>query len=128
MNILLDTQLLLWLAYLPERLSSDAECVLLDESHNLFFSVASLWEVGIKQVLRRRNFNVDARMLRRELLDHGYHECPILSMHVLSIVGLPLIHKDPFDRLLVSQAAVEGMTLLTSDKQLAKYPGSIWLV
>ena len=63
--------------------------------------------------------------LRRGLLDNGYDELPILSEHVVEIESLPPIHKDPFDRLLVAQATVEGITLLTVDSIVAQYPGPI---
>jgi PIN domain nuclease of toxin-antitoxin system len=93
--------------------------------NGLLFSVASLWEISIKSGLGRNDFRVDARLLRRGLLDNGYVEIPILSEHVVAINGLPPIHKDPFDRLLVSQATCEGITLLTADPQVAEYPGPI---
>jgi PIN domain nuclease of toxin-antitoxin system len=64
-------------------------------------------------------------VLRRGLLDNGYEELPIFSGHVVAIDGLPSIHKDPFDRLLVAQATIEGFTLLTSDPIVAQYPGPI---
>jgi PIN domain nuclease of toxin-antitoxin system len=75
--------------------------------------VASIWEVAIKRGLNRPDFQVDARMLRRGLIDNGYHELPIRSEHALAIDSLPPIHKDPFDRLLTAQAQVEGIALLT---------------
>lgn len=67
-------------------------------------------------------------MLRRGLLDNGYSELPIVSDHVVEIDSLPAIHKDPFDRVLVAQATVEGITLLTTDSLLARYPGPIRIV
>lgn len=68
---------------------------------------------------------MDPRLLRRGLLDNGYEELPVISEHAVAVVGLPPIHKDPFDRLLVAQAMVEGITLLTADPQVATYPGPI---
>ncbi len=93
--------------------------------NELFFSAASLWEIDIKRGLGRDDFQVDARLLRRGLLDNGYSELPIGSEHVVAIDSLPSIHKDPFDRLLVAQATVEGITLLTSDPRVAQYPGPV---
>jgi len=78
--------------------------------------------------LGRDDFKVDPRLLHRGLRDHGYDELPIISQHVLAIEGLPAIHKDPFDRLLVAQATVEGITLITTDSLVARYPGPIQLV
>ena len=94
-------------------------------SKPLLFSAASLWEIAIKRGLQRKDFQVDPRLLRRGLLDNGYLELPILSDHVVAIDGLPSIHKDPFDRLLVAQATVEGVTLLTLDPMVARYPGPV---
>ncbi len=68
---------------------------------------------------------MDARLLRRGLLDNGYSELPISSAHAVAIDGLPLIHKDPFDRILIAQATLEGITLLTSDSRVMEYPGPI---
>jgi len=88
----------------------------------LLFSVASLWEIVIKNRLGRDDFKVDPRLLRRGLLDNGYIELGIASTHVMAVDALPPIHKDPFDRLLVAQAMVEGITLLTADLCVASYP------
>jgi PIN domain nuclease of toxin-antitoxin system len=127
-KLLLDTHLLLWSAGKPERLSTEARALIEALDNELFFSSASLWEVVIKRGLSRDDFKVDARLLRRGLLDNGYSELPIGSEHVVAIDNLPAIHKDPFDRILVAQAQVEGITLLTADPTLAKYPGPIRLV
>jgi PIN domain nuclease of toxin-antitoxin system len=100
-----------------------------EESENeLFFSAASLWEISIKKGLGRVDFKVDARVLRRALIDNGYQELSITGLHLVSVEDLPVIHKDPFDRILLSQATVEGFTLLTSDKTIAQYSGPIKLV
>jgi PIN domain nuclease of toxin-antitoxin system len=93
--------------------------------NELLFSAASLWEVAIKRGLGRHDFKVDARLLRRGLLDNGYCELPIISDHIVAIESLPTLHKDPFDRVLVAQATVEGVTLLTLDSLVAQYPGPI---
>ncbi len=125
MKLLLDTHVLLWAAGEPKRLSSAARRLIQDEENELLFSAASVWEVAIKRRLGRDDFQVDARLFRRSLLDNGYNELPIVSEHVVAIESLPSIHKDPFDRLLVAQATVEGMTLLTLDQVVAQYPGPI---
>ncbi|MGA2373858.1 MAG: type II toxin-antitoxin system VapC family toxin [Candidatus Korobacteraceae bacterium] len=125
MKLLLDTHLLLWAAGEPERLSAKARRLINDTHNELLFSAASLWEVAIKRGLGREDFKVDARLLRRGLVDNGYNELPIISDHVVAIESLPPIHKDPFDRLLVAQATVEGVTLLTLDPIVAQYPGPI---
>lgn len=125
MKFLLDTHLLLWTAGDPKRLSAKARKLINEPTSELFFSAASLWEIAIKSGLGRDDFKVDARLLRRGLLDNGYSELPIGSEHAVAIDSLPPIHKDPFDRMLVAQAMVEGITLLTSDAVVAQYPGAV---
>ena len=125
MKLLLDTHLLLWAAGEPKRLSKQARTLIDNPDNELLFSAASLWEVAIKRGLGREDFKVDTRLLRRGLLDNGYSELPIISDHVVATESLPPIHKDPFDRALVAQATVEGITLLTIDSLVAQYPGPI---
>jgi PIN domain nuclease of toxin-antitoxin system len=128
MKFLLDTHLLLWAAGKPTRLSATARKLIDAPANELLFSAASVWEVAIKRGLGRSDFQADPRLLRRGLLDNGYVELPILSDHVVAIENLPPIHKDPFDRLLVAQATVEGIMLLTADSVVAQYPGSVRMV
>lgn len=118
---MLDTHLLLWAASEPQRLSAKARALLLDPSNQLVFSSASLWEITIKNGLERSDFNVDPRRLWRMLLVNGYREISVTSEHAVAVNDLPSLHKDPFDRILVAQARVEGLTLLTADKMVAKY-------
>jgi PIN domain nuclease of toxin-antitoxin system len=125
MKYLLDTQLLLWAAGQPRKLSRAARKLINDGDSELLFSAASIWEVAIKSTLGRDDFRVEPRLLRRGLLDNLYIELPITSQHAVGIDTLPPLHKDPFDRLLISQALTEGITLLTSDEQVANYPGPI---
>jgi PIN domain nuclease of toxin-antitoxin system len=125
MKLLLDTHLLLWAAGQPERLPAAARALLEDQRNELVFSPASLWEVAIKSGLGRDDFQVDARLLRRGLLDNGYQELPISSEHAVAIDGLPPLHRDPFDRLLVAQSMVEGILLLTADEQVSQYPAPV---
>jgi PIN domain nuclease of toxin-antitoxin system len=89
------------------------------------FSAASLWEIAIKSALRRPNFRVDAPLLRRRLLNNGYRELAVTGEHVVAVVDLPRLHSDPFDRILVAQSIVEGITLLTTDPRVAQYPGPV---
>jgi PIN domain nuclease of toxin-antitoxin system len=124
-KLLLDTQILLWAAGQPERLSKAARELLEDPRSELIFSAASLWEVTIKTTLGREDFRVDPRVLRRGLLDNDYGELPITSQHAVNIDGLPPLYKDPFDRLLLAQALVEGITLVTGDARLAQYSGPV---
>jgi PIN domain nuclease of toxin-antitoxin system len=125
LKLLLDTHILLWAAGQPEQLPAAARTLLEDPLNELMFSAASLWEVAIKRGLGRDDFRVDPRLLRRGLLDNGYSELPITSEHAVAVDGLPGIHKDPFDRILVAQSIVEGIALVTSDPVVAQYAGPI---
>jgi PIN domain nuclease of toxin-antitoxin system len=120
-KVLLDSQLLLWAAGFPGSLSPAARKLIEDADNELVFSAASLWEITIKNSLGREDFQVEPRLLRRALLDHGYTELPVTSEHAVNIGGLPALHKDPFDRMLLAQALVEGIAFATSDAQLARY-------
>jgi PIN domain nuclease of toxin-antitoxin system len=124
-KLLPDTHVLMWAAIDPDRLSRVAAALLRDEGNQLFFSTCSIWETAIKSALNKKGFDTDARVLCRGLLDNGYTELPITSEHAVAVCNLPSIHKDPFDRLLIAQATVEGITLLTADAKVAKYPGPI---
>jgi PIN domain nuclease of toxin-antitoxin system len=125
MKLLLDTHVLLWAVGEPDRLSSEARALLSDAENELFFSAASIWEIAIKSGLGREDFRIDVRLLRRGLLDNGYQELCIKSEHVVAIETLPPIHGDPFDRILVAQATIEDIELLTMDLAVARYPGRI---
>jgi PIN domain nuclease of toxin-antitoxin system len=125
MKLLLDTHLLLWAAGEPHRLPAVARALIENPAHELIFSAASLWEIAIKRQLGREDFRVDPRLLRRGLRDNGYLELPVSSDHALAIDSLPPLHKDPFDRILIAQATVEGMALLTVDPVVARYRGPV---
>lgn len=128
MNILLDTQILLWTAGQTDRLTDKATKILERTENVLHFSAVSLWEVVIKNGLDRDDFRVDPSALRRNLVDNGFRELAISSPHVLGVSALPPLHKDPFDRLLIAQANVEGLTLFTSDALVARYNPAIMLM
>jgi len=113
-KLLLDSHLLVWSSSTSKRLSSVARALINNSDNELFFSAASLWELAIKQGSGKRDFHVDAGLLRRGLLNNGYDELPVSGDHAVAIRALPLIHKDPFDRILIAQATFEGMTLLQS--------------
>ena len=128
MKVLLDTHLLLWSAGQPQRLSAAARELIEDPANDPVFSAVSLWEIAIKRGLGRADFHVDPRLLRRGLLDNGYGELSMTSDHAVAIDGLPPLHRDPFDRILIAQATVEGILLLTADSQVSQYPGPVRLV
>ena len=110
MSFLLDTHVLLWAAGVPERLPAAARTLIEDPATELVYSA---------------DFSVDPRLLRRGLLEHGYTELAVTGAHAVAVDTLPPIHKDPFDRLLVAQAQIEGITLVTADEVVGRYPGPI---
>ncbi len=125
MNLLLDTHLLLWAAGEPDKLPAAALSEIENPENTLIFSAASLWEVAIKRGLGRADFKVDPRLLRRGLIDHGYQELAVTGEHAVAVDMLPPHHKDPFDRILIAQALVEGIPLLTVDSAIAAYDAPI---
>lgn len=125
MKLLLDTHLLLWGSIIPERVPVAARSMMEDPAHQLMFSAASLWEIAIKKNLGRADFQVDPALLRRNLLDNDYTELAVTGRHAVAVAGLPALHKDPFDRMLVAQAMADGLLLLTVDPSVAQYSGPI---
>ena len=125
MRFLLDSHLILWAFFAKRRLSTQAKNLLEDNRNQLVFSASSIWEIAIKRGLGRSDFQVDPRLLRRTMIDDDYEELPVLGQHAVAIDALPHLHKDPFDRILIAQAMVEGITLLTADPVIARYPGPI---
>lgn len=121
MKLMLDTHVLLWAASAPAQLSTKAQAVIADPENQLYYSAASLWEIAIKNKLGRADFKVDLPVFRRNLLDNGYQEIAINGTHTLAVDALPLIHKDPFDRIIIAQANVEGITLMTADSVVTEY-------
>ena len=96
-----------------------------DPDNALYFSAASIWEISIKLSRPREDFSIDVREWRAGMLENGYQELLINSLHAMSVRDLPDLHKDPFDRLLLAQAMREDLTLVTADATLASYPGPI---
>ena len=127
MKLLLDTHILLWAASAPQKLPAKMRAFIEDANHDLYYSAASLWEIVIKNRLGRSDFVVDPRIFRTALEDHGYQAVPITSEHVLFVHDLPIFHKDPFDRILLAQASIEGMGLLTVDPMVIDYGGTVML-
>ncbi len=125
MRFLLDTHLLLWTVADSPLLPLAARALIGSKDNEIVFSVASLWEVAIKSNRNRADFAVDAAALRWHLLSNGCQDLPVLSSHVLFTSKLPAIHKDPFDRLLVAQALVEELILVTCDPVVASYSAAI---
>jgi len=122
-KMLLDTSMLLWA--MKDSLPNKAKKLLDDPLVTLFFSTISIWEVGIKNNLGKPDFKVDPRELYDTLLLCGYEELTINTEHTILSSSLPLIHKDPFDRILIAQSIKEGIPFVTSDEIIRNYPGDI---
>jgi len=125
MKFLLDTHFVLWLPIGGSGLNRAARALVDNPENEFVFSVASLWEIALKRARYRGSFAFDPGEIRRQMIENGYEELPIFGPHVIRVDSLAPIHKDPFDRLLIAQAMVEGMTLLTVDATIARYPGPI---
>lgn len=124
MNLLLDTHIVLRAARGVD-LGAGLRRLLEDPANRLVFSAASIWEIAIKSGLGRPDFDVPSGVFRRGLLEAGYEELPVTGAHAAALQGLPALHRDPFDRILVAQALVESLTLLTADRTILAYPGPI---
>jgi PIN domain nuclease of toxin-antitoxin system len=125
MIYLIDTHILIWLSMKTSRLDAATREILENPGNEVYFSAISIFEIAIKQQLARSDFLVEATGVRRAMLRERFMELTVDGLHAAFVATLPPIHKDPFDRLLVAQANVEGITLITADEQIARYPGPI---
>jgi PIN domain nuclease of toxin-antitoxin system len=123
MRVLIDTQIFLWGLLEPERLRQGVKDFLKNTLENeMYFSHVSSWEIATKYGIKKLDIpDIPERYVPNRVKEAGFLHLPIKLEHVLQVHGLPPVHKDPFDRLLVSQARVEGLTILTSDPHFAKY-------
>lgn len=126
MNLLLDTHVFLWWVADARQLSKPARACIADGQNTLYWSAASSWEVAIKYALGRLKLSKPPdRFIPAELVKNRVESLPIVDAHALRAGLLPPHHEDPFDRMLVAQAQVEGMVLLTNDPLLSRYEASI---
>jgi PIN domain nuclease of toxin-antitoxin system len=123
-GFLLDTQIALWALAGHRRLAREARRLI--ETNHVVVSAASIWEIAIKTAIGK--LDADPAEVRNALAPSGFGELPVTGEHAARVATLPAHHRDPFDRLLVAQSLVEGLTLLTADVQLARYGGSVRLV
>lgn len=128
MRLLVDTHCWLWQLLSPVRLNAEAADLLSDPENEVFLSVASMWEIVIKHELGKLALpDPPARYIPERLGSLGYRTLSIEPAHALHVGTLPAHHKDPFDRILVAQAQVEGMTIVTADRIVTRYDiRSIW--
>lgn len=125
---LLDTNILLAATIAPERLPTGIADLLRDPLNAIFFSAASIWEVGVKRSLNRENFDFFPEDIHRLALETGFTELPVRAEHCYAVARLPWHHRDPFDRLLVAQMQALPAHLLTSDEVLPRYSELVTLV
>lgn len=123
MNAILDTHAFLWMVTDDRRLSEAARVVIADGANQVFLSTASMWEIVLKAGAGKLHVTGGAaRFLEREMRRNRLSPLPIQPAHVLRVPTLPAIHKDPFDRLLIAQAQVENLPLITADPEIKRYP------
>jgi PIN domain nuclease of toxin-antitoxin system len=131
MRLLLDTHIALWGVSDKERLGADTQRLLEDVESDVFVSVATLWEIAIKYALpkgRPDDMPVSAKDALADFLEAGYQVLDVTSSHALAVASLPPLHRDPFDRMLIAQARVEPMRLLTADRTVAAYGAGVELI
>jgi PIN domain nuclease of toxin-antitoxin system len=121
MRILLDTHILIWALAEPMRLDDDARATIAGRADEVLFSAASIWEIAIKKRLGRVDFPFVPAEIARSAIASGYVELALHSTAAALVAELPLLHRDPFDRVLVAQAIAEPAFLYTADPRLAPY-------
>ena len=123
MKLLLDTSVFLWWISDDESLSQRARDLISDGENEVWFSAVSSWEIVIKADLGRVVLPERVeRFLPKQIGANGFQVLPIHLRHTLRVAGLPALHRDPFDRLLIAQAIVEGFAIVSADRQFYRYP------
>ena len=126
MKYLLDTNVWLWSLWEPERIARKAREEIADMSQAVFLSAVTSWEVAIKAAAGKLKLPEPPNSyVPRRMADQGIRPLPISHPHALAVFGLPPHHRDPFDRMLVAQARIEEMILVTAERILEKYPVEI---
>ncbi len=122
MNILFDTHVLLWIAFgKKEKFPVHIWNMLTNPSNQFYVSIATIWEIAIKSALKKPNFEVDVNEIVAKFNFLAIKILPISVAHAVQVAELPLIHRDPFDRLLIVQAKHEHLKLLTVDEKIVNY-------
>jgi PIN domain nuclease of toxin-antitoxin system len=125
LRLLLDTHSFVWSQLESQRLPARLRVTLIDPAHSVHVSAASVWEVAIKSGLGKLLFPLDR--LATIIDEAGFSELSVISAHALEVRHLPPLHRDPFDRLLIAQARYEGLTLVTHDPDIRRYPvDTLW--
>ena len=128
MRLLLDTHILIWALGEPKRLPKEVRAALESPANEVMFSAASIWEIAIKAQIGRTNFKVAPAEITQAALDSGFVELPVRAEHGAGVSNLPLLHRDPFDRILVAQAMTETCRFVTADAILGGYSELVVIV
>jgi PIN domain nuclease of toxin-antitoxin system len=125
MRLLLDTHVALWAIADSPDMPAEARSRILDAENVIFVSAASIWEIAIKRSIGKRNMPISAREALRYFQESGFFILSVTAEHAAFVETLPSHHKDPFDRILVAQALLEPLRLLTHDYPMARYSDTI---
>ncbi len=128
MNLLLDTHVALWAITDSPRLTQPARELISAAKTTVWISTASIWEIAIKSALGRGDMPISGRDALRYFEESGYRLLPVEAEHTVQVETLPAHHQDPFDRILIAQALVEPMRLITHDPVVARYGDTIILI
>jgi PIN domain nuclease of toxin-antitoxin system len=127
MNLLLDTHSLIWFLNGDEKLSEKAKTAIEDPENSKIVSIASIWEIAIKISLDKFRFPKGFKHFLKMVEDNGFELLPITFEHALELSILEFIHKDPFDRLLISQCISDNLVIVTKDDNIERYKvKTIW--
>lgn len=123
MNYLLDTHIVIWLAKEPHKLSNKVKNILENTENIIYFSTVNLWEIALKTNLKKDGFKFDTVKLYQRLLENGFLELGIDHKYTKILENLSIIHKDPFDRMLIAQSMIDDLCLITNDDKIIQYQG-----
>ena len=127
MDILLDTHAAWWFLNGNEKMPQDTRETIINSENTIYVSIASIWEVAIKMSIGKLNFDSGIDGFIEAIEDEGFSLMDITTGHIKTVKDLPFIHRDPFDRMLVAQAIVEELPIMTTDSEIVKYDiNSVW--
>lgn len=121
MNILIDTHILIWFSQDAPELNENFKRIIEDDSNTICISIASFWEIAIKKSINKLEMNTSLRVVYEKCIDNGFEIIPVLFNHVEKLEILPYHHRDPFDRIIIAQAIVENLYIITNDNNFSKY-------
>lgn len=127
MNYILDTHAIIWFLNGDDKLSGISKNIIENPENNKFISIATIWEIAIKISLNKFKFDKGFKKFLDLIEDNGFEIIPISFAHAMNVSTLQFIHRDPFDRLIISQAQTDDLTIITKDDHIEKYDvKTIW--